>query len=69
MVPCHRVIANNLFLGGFKGVWDLNGETAPLKLELLKSEGVRFDSKGVIIDTRLVFSGFQVEKISSTALF
>ena len=60
-VPCHRVIANNLFLGGFQGVWDLNGATAPKKLELLKNEGVTFDSRGYIRDTRLVFEDFQTE--------
>lgn len=62
VVPCHRVIANNLFLGGFQGVWDLNGATAPKKLALLKSEGVTFDSRGIITDTRLVFDEFQVHK-------
>lgn len=61
VVPCHRVIANNLFLGGFQGVWDLKGDTAPRKLALLKDEGVSFDSRGVITDTRLVFNGFQVK--------
>jgi methylated-DNA-[protein]-cysteine S-methyltransferase len=54
-VPCHRVIANNMFLGGFQGVWDLKGETAPKKLELLKSEGVSFDSRGIITNTQLVW--------------
>ena len=62
VVPCHRVIANNLFLGGFQGVWDLNGATAPKKLGLLKSEGVTFDSRGIITDTRLAFDEFQVDK-------
>lgn len=61
-VPCHRVIANNLFIGGFQGVWDLKGETAPKKLKLLKNEGVTFDSRGIITDTRLVFDGFKVDQ-------
>lgn len=59
-VPCHRVIANTLFIGGFQGVWDLNGATAPKKLGLLKGEGVLFDSRGIITDTRLIFDGFQI---------
>jgi hypothetical protein len=54
------VIANNLFIGGFQGVWDLNGETAPKKLGLLKSEGVTFDSRGIIKDSRLIFDDFQL---------
>ena len=50
-----------MFIGGFQGVWDLNGATAPKKLRLLKSEGVEFDSRGIIRDTRKVFDGFQVQ--------
>jgi hypothetical protein len=49
-----------LFIGGFQGVWDLNGATAPKKLGLLKGEGVLFDSRGIITDTRLIFDGFQI---------
>jgi methylated-DNA-[protein]-cysteine S-methyltransferase len=63
IVPCHRVIANNLFIGGFQGVWDLNGATAPKKLTLLKNEGVSFDSRGVIRDSRLVYDDFRVESV------
>jgi methylated-DNA-[protein]-cysteine S-methyltransferase len=50
-----------MFIGGFQGVWDLNGETCPRKLELLKSEGVLFDSRGMIKDTGLVFDEFETE--------
>jgi methylated-DNA-[protein]-cysteine S-methyltransferase len=60
-VPCHRVIANTLFVGGFQGVWDLNGCTAPKKLDLLKGEGVLFDSRGYLKDSRLVFDEFKSE--------
>jgi len=60
-VPCHRVIATTLFLGGFQGVWDLNGCTAPKKLELLKGEGVLFDIRGYLKDSRLVFDEFKSE--------
>jgi len=60
-VPCHRVIANNMFIGGFQGVWDLKGATAPKKLGLLMEEGVGFDSRGIIKDSRLIFDGFQVD--------
>jgi methylated-DNA-[protein]-cysteine S-methyltransferase len=60
VVPCHRVIANNLFLGGFQGIWDLKGATAPKKLSLLDGEGVTFDSRGIIQDARLIFDDFEV---------
>ena len=43
--------------------WDLNGATAPKKSQLLKSEGVEFDSRGIITDTRKVFDGFQVKEM------
>jgi hypothetical protein len=51
-----------MFLGGFQGVWDLKGATAPKKLSLLEREGVHFDSRGIIKDTRLVFDNFEVKK-------
>lgn len=60
-IPCHRVIANNLFIGGFQGVWDLKGATAPKKLGILEDEGVGFDSRGVIKDSNLVFDEFQMD--------
>jgi methylated-DNA-[protein]-cysteine S-methyltransferase len=48
-----------MFIGGFQGVWDLNGSTCPKKLELLKGEGVHFDSRGMMKDTRLLFDEFK----------
>lgn len=55
-VPCHRVIASTLFVGGFQGDWKavgagdkVEGVKQNKKLTLLKSEGVEFDSKGCLI--------------------
>lgn len=39
-VPCHRVVASNLTLGGFHG--QRSGVYIDKKLRLLKAEGVRF---------------------------
>ncbi|MCK5801705.1 MAG: MGMT family protein, partial [Lentisphaeria bacterium] len=39
-VPCHRVIASDLGIGGFGG--ETSGEKIRRKLDLLESEGVRF---------------------------
>ena len=39
-VPCHRVIASDLSLGGFQG--KRRGPAVARKLSLLKSEGVLF---------------------------
>ena len=54
-VPCHRVIASTLFVGGFQGDWQVAGKGDRVegvkqnkKLRLLESEGVRFDSKGYL---------------------
>lgn len=47
-VPCHRVLANDGSLGGFKGFWGEHGRFASKKHELLHEEGVRFDSRGKV---------------------
>lgn len=47
-VPCHRVIAGDGTLGGFKGDWGEEGKYAKDKRKLLYEEGVRFDSKGKV---------------------
>jgi methylated-DNA-[protein]-cysteine S-methyltransferase len=47
-VPCHRVVANDGSLGGFKGYWGEEGKFASLKHKLLHEEGVRFDSRGKV---------------------
>ena len=39
-VPCHRVIASNLQIGGFKG--QRQGPSIGKKKEMLKAEGVTF---------------------------
>ncbi|KAG8716190.1 hypothetical protein FRC08_009753 [Ceratobasidium sp. 394] len=50
-VPCHRVIASNLYLGGFCGEWGPESKTGTQferKLKLLLDEGVEFDSSGML---------------------
>ncbi|BGP54592.1 hypothetical protein JCM8202_004963 [Rhodotorula sphaerocarpa] len=82
-VPCHRVIASTLYIGGFGGEWlpsasggarkaaaqqpaaasvkpdgrAKDGTRTNEKLELLKREGVRFDSKGFLIDKSKIWDG------------
>lgn len=43
-VPCHRVIASTMALGGFRGA--RTGAELRAKLDLLAGEGVRFDENG-----------------------
>jgi O-6-methylguanine DNA methyltransferase len=44
-VPCHRVVASDLTLGGFFGSKDPVGPHLKRKVDLLKSEGVQFDGE------------------------
>ncbi|KAJ9296812.1 hypothetical protein DTO271G3_5011 [Paecilomyces variotii] len=45
-VPCHRVLATDRTIGGFKGAWGNGGSYAVEKMKLLMGEGVIFDEKG-----------------------
>lgn len=47
-VPCHRVLAADGSLGGFKGSWGEEGKYAADKKKLLSEEGVIFDSRGKV---------------------
>ncbi|NNE91772.1 MAG: MGMT family protein, partial [Verrucomicrobiales bacterium] len=45
-VPCHRVVASNLTIGGFAG--QTEGTKIREKCELLAAEGVTFSSESTI---------------------
>ncbi|KAK5081293.1 hypothetical protein LTR05_008087 [Lithohypha guttulata] len=50
-VPCHRVLASDGTIGGFFGEWGRDGKLTGKqneKVELLKREGVKFDSRGKV---------------------
>ncbi|OJD10115.1 hypothetical protein AJ78_08739 [Emergomyces pasteurianus Ep9510] len=55
-VPCHRVLASDRTVGGYKGKWGNGGEYATEKTRLLKGEGVVFDTKGKAVGE--CFGGF-----------
>eukprot|EP00043_Microstomoeca_roanoka_P009229 m.87952 g.87952 ORF g.87952 m.87952 type:complete len:144 (+) comp14521_c1_seq2:325-756(+) len=46
MVPCHRVIASDLSLGGFSGQTDPTSKELCNKVKFLRQEGVKFSEKG-----------------------
>eukprot|EP01027_Heterolobosea_sp_BB2_P010767 GEZU01015762.1.p1 GENE.GEZU01015762.1~~GEZU01015762.1.p1 ORF type:complete len:116 (-),score=30.84 GEZU01015762.1:24-371(-) len=48
-VPCHRVIASTLTIGGFFGQKG-SGDKINKKLQLLREEGVEFDEEGKLAD-------------------
>ncbi|KAF3479947.1 uncharacterized protein GIQ15_06923 [Arthroderma uncinatum] len=45
-VPCHRVLASDRTIGGYKGSWGNGGSYAVEKTKLLCGEGVSLDGKG-----------------------
>lgn len=50
-VPCHRVLASDRSIGGFGGDWSRDGKNTAKqdkKAELLREEGVKFDSTGKV---------------------
>ncbi|EEH50404.2 uncharacterized protein PADG_06483 [Paracoccidioides brasiliensis Pb18] len=48
-VPCHRVLASDRTVGGYKGKWGNGGDYATEKMGLLRGEGVVFDGKGRVV--------------------
>ncbi len=52
-VPCHRVIASDLTIGGFQGHSD--GRSIKRKLDMLEKEGVRFEG-GRLADPKQCFT-------------
>ena len=49
-VPCHRVIAASLDLGGFTGSWGLGCASVQRKKAMLEKEGVAFSDIGKLTD-------------------
>lgn len=58
-VPCHRVIASDGYVGGFKGDWEKapSGINQTMKLRLLKEEGVEFTKEGRLVGKNAWFDG------------
>ena len=53
-VPCHRVVAADLSIGGFFGSSGLNSPEVMRKRRLLMEEGVTFDQRGKIDPSNLM---------------
>ena len=52
-VPCHRVIASDLTIGGFNGATD--GPEIERKKTLLRAEGIAFDATGKVNDSSAIW--------------
>ncbi|KDQ08974.1 hypothetical protein BOTBODRAFT_37501 [Botryobasidium botryosum FD-172 SS1] len=51
-VPCHRIIASNHFIGGFRGEWGMESKTKTEvndKMSMLAKEGIGFTKEGFLI--------------------
>lgn len=53
-VPCHRVVASTLQLGGFRGRWGCEHVDVRVKKAMLLREGVRFHGDRVLDRTYVV---------------
>jgi len=47
-VPCHRVVAADLELGGFSGSWGIQCANVQRKKQLLMDEGVHFVGNKIV---------------------
>lgn len=58
-IPCHRIIASNGYVGGYKGEWQdaPSGVNQTEKMRLLEEEGVVFDERGKVVDGGKVWFG------------
>jgi methylated-DNA-[protein]-cysteine S-methyltransferase len=59
-VPCHRIIASTLELGGFTGSWGISSASVQKKKAMLKKEKVDFTADGKLIDTRAVLTAAEL---------
>ncbi|PNH07928.1 Methylated-DNA--protein-cysteine methyltransferase [Tetrabaena socialis] len=47
VVPCHRVVASDMEIGGFSGGWGVSDPNVQRKRKLLEEEGIEFDGSVV----------------------
>lgn len=72
-VPCHRVIAASLDLGGFTGSWGLGCASVQKKKAMLEREGLAFSDVGKLENTKSLLTGPELallikKKSASTTL-
>jgi methylated-DNA-[protein]-cysteine S-methyltransferase len=60
-VPCHRVLAADRTIGGYKGDWGSGNRMTDAKIRLLREEGVRFDGRGKAVGSP--WTAFRLERL------
>ncbi|PSC76921.1 RING-2 [Micractinium conductrix] len=66
-VPCHRVIAASLELGGFSGSWGVGCANVVKKRRLLAEEGVAFDDAGKLLTAAAVMDAGRLRAAAEAA--
>lgn len=67
-VPCHRVVAASLELGGFSGSWGVGCANVQKKRRLLAEEGVLFDEDGRLQSTGAVMAAAELKHAAANVL-
>lgn len=53
VVPCHRVVASDLQLGGFNGSWGAETDAVKRKRSMLEAEGIKFLNEKIAVNSVL----------------
>ena len=64
VVPCHRVIAASLQLGGFNGSWGTGCADVQRKRSILQKEGVEFDDAGGLLTPGCVLTAAELRALA-----
>lgn len=68
VVPCHRVIAASLELGGFQGSWGAGCDSVQKKRRMLGEEGVPFDAEGRLLRREAVMTAAELRAAAAAVL-
>lgn len=68
VVPCHRVIAASLELGGFQGSWGAGCDSVQNKRVMLSDEGVPFDAAGRLLRRAAVMTAAELRAAAAGVL-
>ncbi|GFR49115.1 hypothetical protein Agub_g10911 [Astrephomene gubernaculifera] len=67
VVPCHRVVAADLNIGGFSGGWGISDPKVQRKKKLLEDEGIEFDGS-VVRSAEFVLAADELRSLLAEAV-